>query len=82
MESILESTTIPQENIRLAKLMMEIEDIPITETDTGSNFTRKVLLDVKSGAVYLKKSTRKTLMEQVGKKESVYAEKIGAVVVR
>lgn len=52
------TTAIPENNIRLARIMMEIDDIPILEEDTGGKFIRKVLLEVKSGKVFLKKSLK------------------------
>jgi len=48
--------TIPEDNIRAAKIMLEMEDIVISESDTGGKFTRKVLLDAQTGKVFLKKS--------------------------
>jgi chemotaxis protein CheD len=52
------STMIPDNNTRLARVMLEIEDIPIAEEDTGGKFIRKVILDVLTGTVYLKKTLR------------------------
>ena len=52
------TTAVAENNIRLARIMMEIEDIPILEEDTGGKFIRKVLLEVKSGKVFLKKSLK------------------------
>ncbi|MBP7735238.1 MAG: chemotaxis protein CheD [Spirochaetes bacterium] len=75
LESIQSSSSISDDNVRLANLMMEIEDIPITESDTGSNYTRKLLLDVKTGKVYLKKSTRKDVIDEIGKEEKEYARR-------
>ena len=50
--------TIPMDNIRVAKLLIELEDIPIEEVDVGKNYTRKVFMDVKSGNVHLEKTTK------------------------
>jgi chemotaxis protein CheD len=77
LESVIETNTIPADNVRLAKVLMEMEDIDISEIDTGGNFTRKILMDVKTGKVYLKKSTRKDVIEQVGMEEKDYVRKIG-----
>ncbi len=77
LEHLIESSTIPSDNIRLAKVMMEMEDIQITESDVGGNFTRKILMDVKTGKVYLKKSTRKDVIEEVTQEETKYLKKIG-----
>jgi chemotaxis protein CheD len=75
LESIKTSSSISDDNIRLAKLMMEMEDIPIIENDVGGEFTRKLLLDVKTGKVYLKKSTRKSIIEEIEKQEQEYAQR-------
>ena len=57
--------SIPNDNIRLAKVMLEVEDIPIVENDTGGSYTRKIILDVKSGNVYCKKTTNKDIVAKV-----------------
>jgi len=54
----VKTTAIPENNIRLARIMMEIEDIPIIEEDTGGKFIRKVLFEVSTGKVFLKKSLK------------------------
>lgn len=69
------SSSISDDNVRLAKLMMEMEDIPITDSDTGGAYTRKLLLDIKTGKVYLKKSTRKDIVEEIEKQEQEYARR-------
>ncbi len=69
------ATSISDDNVRLARLMMEMEDIPIAENDVGGIFTRKILLDVKSGKVYLKKSTRKSIIEEIERQEEEYARR-------
>ncbi len=46
---------IPSDNVRVAKLFMEIEDIPILALDVGEDYTRKIIFDVNSGKVYLRK---------------------------
>jgi len=46
---------IPSDNVRVAKLFMEIEDIPIIGLDVGEDYTRKIIFDVSSGKVYLRK---------------------------
>jgi len=66
---------IPFDNVRLAKMMMEFEDIHIEKSDVGSNFTRKILLDVKSGKAYLRRSTREDVFEEVYRKETEYAKR-------
>jgi len=49
------SSLIPSDNVRVAKLFMEIEDIPITAIDVGEDYTRKIIFDVESGKVFLRK---------------------------
>lgn len=46
---------IPSDNVRVAKLFMEIEDIPILGLDVGEDYTRKIIFDVSTGKVYLRK---------------------------
>jgi chemotaxis protein CheD len=75
IESIDSSNLIPQDNVRLARVMMEMEDIPIVEIDAGENYTRKLLMDVKTGKVYLKKSTRQNVIEEIEKQERDYAKR-------
>lgn len=70
-----ESTTIPADNIRLARVMLEIEDVPITTSDVGENYTRKLLMEVKSGKVYLKKTTRKDVFDKIVLRELEYAHR-------
>ena len=67
--------TIPDENVRLAKIMLEMEDIPIAKFDTGGEFTRKVMMDVQSGRVYLKKTTNREMLERVFSEEVAYARR-------
>ena len=76
LDGVIASSTIPADNVRLAKVMMEMEDIQIEQIDAGGIFTRKILMDVKSGNVYLKKSTRKDVMMEIKKAEGDYAQKI------
>jgi chemotaxis protein CheD len=46
---------IPADNVRVAKLFMEIEDIPILAMDVGEDYTRKLIFDVSTGKVYMRK---------------------------
>ncbi|MDY6935460.1 MAG: chemotaxis protein CheD [Spirochaetota bacterium] len=64
--------SIPLDNIRLAKIMVEIEDVPIVEIEVGDNYTRKLLMDVRSGKVYLKKTTKRDIFERVVQDERNY----------
>ena len=57
-------TVIPDNNIRIARVMLEMEDIPIVEEDTGGKFIRKVFLDVDTGKVYLKKTLRSNMLNE------------------
>jgi chemotaxis protein CheD len=58
-------TAIPTNNIRIARLIMEVEDIPIVEEDTGGKFIRKVYLDVRSGNVYVNKTLRNVFTDDM-----------------
>lgn len=69
------SSTIPLDNIRLAKVMMEMEDIPVLKTDVGGNFTRKLLMDTTTGKVYLKKTTREDVLKTVTTREKEFARR-------
>jgi chemotaxis protein CheD len=52
------TTSVTTGNVRIARIMMELEDIPIVEEDTGGKFIRKIFLEVKSGSVFVKKTLR------------------------
>ncbi|HQO40784.1 MAG TPA: chemotaxis protein CheD [Spirochaetota bacterium] len=49
------SSLIPADNVRVARLIMELEDIPIIGSDVGADYTRKIIFDVHTGKVYLRK---------------------------
>ncbi|MBP7734342.1 MAG: chemotaxis protein CheD [Spirochaetes bacterium] len=49
---------LPNMNVRIAKLFLEMEDIRLDECDTGGTFSRKILMDVRSGKVFMRKKTR------------------------
>jgi chemotaxis receptor (MCP) glutamine deamidase CheD len=66
--------TIPEDNVRLAKILLEIEDIPIVETDTKGPYTRKLLMDVISGKVYLKKTRNREVLLKVNDKNGKYRQ--------
>jgi chemotaxis protein CheD len=70
-----DSVTIPSDNIKLARVMMEIEDIPIIQSDVGENFTRKLLMEVLSGKVFLKKTTREDVFSTVNMRDNTFARK-------
>lgn len=55
MSAGINGSMIPADNVRLARLMMEMEDIPIIGSDVGADFTRKIIFDVCTGKVYLRK---------------------------
>ncbi len=56
---------IPADNIRVAKLLMELDDIPITAMDVGANYTRKIIFDAFSGKVYLRKITKSEVTDLI-----------------
>ena len=45
--------------------MIEMEDIPIIEIDVGDIYTRKLLMDVKTGVVFIKKTSRTDIFEKI-----------------
>lgn len=55
MSSGINGSMIPADNVRVARLMMEMEDIPIIGSDVGADYTRKIIFDVHTGKVYLRK---------------------------
>ncbi len=46
---------IPSDNVRVAKLFMEIEDIPIVGLDVGEDYARKIIFDIETGKVFMRK---------------------------
>lgn len=56
---------ISSDNVRMAKLMLEMEDIPIVGMDVGSDYTRKIIFDVDTGRVYLRKIKGKDISRLV-----------------
>ena len=67
--------TIPSDNIKLAKVMMEFEDIHIEKSDVGENYTRKLLMDVRTGKVFLKRTTRQEVYETVERRDEEFAKR-------
>jgi chemotaxis protein CheD len=61
------TTSVPTGNIRIARIMMELEDIPIVEEDTGGKFIRKIFFEVTSGSVFLKKTLRSEISDDITK---------------
>jgi chemotaxis protein CheD len=70
-----DTATIPSDNIKLARIMMEIEDIPIIQSDVGEKYTRKLLMEVMTGKVFLKKTTREDVLSTVSKRDTTFARK-------
>ncbi len=70
-----ETSTLPSDNVRLARALLELEDIPIVEMSVGGSTARKIVMDVKTGRVYLKNLLRRELMEQIEKGGLVYLRK-------
>ncbi|HPJ33813.1 MAG TPA: chemotaxis protein CheD [Spirochaetota bacterium] len=56
---------ISSDNVRMAKLMLEMEDIPIIGMDVGADFTRKIIFDVNTGRIYLRKIKGKEITKLV-----------------
>ena len=66
------SWAIPDDNVRLARAMMELEDIHIVKSDVGGGYTRKIMMDVQNGKVYLKRSTREEVIQELEIRDSEY----------
>ncbi len=47
----------PHQNVRIVKLFIEIDDIPLQQDDTGGSYSRIIIMDVRSGTVYMRKNT-------------------------
>jgi chemotaxis protein CheD len=47
---------IPEQNTRIARLVLEMEDIPLDRDDTGGMYARKLMLDVLSGRAFVGKT--------------------------
>jgi len=45
-------------NVRIAKILLEMADIPIVSEDVGGTVARKVMFDVESGKVWCKQLTK------------------------
>jgi chemotaxis protein CheD len=54
--NIIRDDPLPLQNVRIAKLFIELEDIPLERADTGGTCARKIMMDVQSGKVFLRKS--------------------------
>lgn len=69
-----DTNTIPYDNIRLARLMLEIEDIPIDEMAVGGSHARKIIMEVMTGTVFMKTITRSDVLERIKNQESMYVQ--------
>ncbi len=71
-----QSTTygISNMNVRIAKILLEMADIPIVSEDVGGTVARKVVLDVDSGKVYCKQLTKVEEKDQMFNTEFVPVE--------
>jgi chemotaxis protein CheD len=75
LETVEDANSIPLDNIRVARVLMEIDDINIISSDVGGSYTRKLMLDVKSGLVYLKKTTRQDVFKEIENRDREYARR-------
>src|SRR5208337_4867371 len=73
--SAFKTSALPSDNVRLARVMLELEDIPIEEMDVGGAHGRKILMEAKSGRVYLKNLSRRNIIEEVREREFIYLRK-------
>ena len=46
---------VAEGNIRLARIMVELEDIPIVLEDIGGRATRKIIMEAQTGKVFLRR---------------------------
>jgi chemotaxis protein CheD len=69
------TNTIPVDNVRLAWVLLEMEDIPVAETDTGGIYTRKLMMDVHSGKVYLRRSRNRRVFERVSSEQFKFVKR-------
>jgi len=69
------TNTIPNDNVRLAWVLLEMEDIPVAETDTGGIYTRKLMMDVRSGKVYLRRSSNRKVLERVSSDQFTFVKR-------
>ncbi len=76
IDSVLDSDRIPSENVRLAIVMLELEDIPIEEMVVGGAFARKILMEVISGRVFMKSLARGNDIKEIEERESQYFRKV------
>ncbi|MBP7901792.1 MAG: chemotaxis protein CheD [Spirochaetes bacterium] len=50
---------VAEGNIRLARVMVELEDIPIVLEDIGGKSTRKIIMEAQTGKVFLRRMGKK-----------------------
>lgn len=70
--SMTKTNTIPADNVRLARVMLELEDIPIEEMVVGGTYARKIVMDVKTGRVFMKSITKNDVLRKLYEKENDY----------
>lgn len=73
LENEMDMFTVPVENIRLAKVLLELEDIPIVDIDVGNNYTRKLYMEVRSGKIQLEKSSREDFIKKIALRDMEFA---------
>jgi len=76
MDFDIKHTAVNLENVRLAKALLEIEDIPIIARDVGENYTRKVIMHIKSGKVFLRKTNRKDIYLKIERYDKDLSKRI------
>jgi chemotaxis protein CheD len=59
------TNSIPDDNIRIAKVMLELADIQIMQLDVGGKYSRKVLFDNLTGKAYIRKTTNSKTIEKI-----------------
>jgi chemotaxis protein CheD len=80
MTTAFESSSLPLDNIRLARVMLELEDIPIEQMSVGGRDARKIVMESRTGKVFLKKVSREKIVQEIKDRDIEYLRQ-GAVVV-
>ena len=65
---------IPSANVRVARLILEMEDIPIISSDVGEDYTRKIIFDTHTGKVYLRKMKGEDIKNLVYHRDEKFLE--------
>jgi chemotaxis protein CheD len=73
-----ESSSLPFDNIRLARVMLELEDIPIEQMSVGGRYARKIVMESRTGKVFLKNVSREKIVEEIKDRDLEYLRQSAA----